>query len=96
VINAVFSQFSENVLCSPFSVLFSLFSFAKNLNLRDCKPASLRDFANWVQQVVREQIASLGYGKTGSSAQECLLNATVKMFLKVVGPERDLEPLGHK
>jgi hypothetical protein len=49
-----------------------------------------------VQQVVREQIASLGYGKTGSSAQECLLNATVKMFLKVVGPERDLEPLGHK
>jgi hypothetical protein len=36
--------------------------------VRDCKPASLRDFANWVQQVVREQIVSLGYGKTGSSA----------------------------
>jgi hypothetical protein len=49
-----------------------------------------------MQQVVREQIASLGVWKTGSNAQECLLNTTVKMFLKVAGPERDLEPLGHK
>jgi hypothetical protein len=81
----------HSFLCAVLLVLV-----CENLNLRDCKPASLRDFANWVQQVVREQIASLGYGKTGSSAQECLLNATVKMFLKVVGPERDLEPLGHK